>query len=97
MMRLASLAVCATALQAPVRRKRITRLQIAPSGVDGLPVPLQAVVFLGCAGGIGPACGCGRSCCGGGAEKRSAFVTLRLDILGSAAGAEPPRGTAHGA
>ena len=52
MMRLASLAVCATALQAPVRRRHVTRLQVAPSGVDGLPVPLQAVVFLGCAGGI---------------------------------------------
>ena len=45
-MRVLYLAVCASALQAPVRRRRLTRRQIAPSGVDGLPVPLQAVVFL---------------------------------------------------
>ena len=78
MMRLASLAVCATALQAPVRRKRITRLQLAPSGVDGLPVPLQAVVFLGCAGGIG----------GGAVACNAALDTLRSATQKTGAGAE---------
>ena len=78
MMRLASLAVCATALQAPVRRRRLTRRQIAPSGVDGLPVPLQAVVFLGCAGGIG----------GGAVACNAALDTLRSATQKTGAGAE---------
>ena len=79
MMRLASLAVCATALQAPTRRRQTrTRLQIAPSGVDGLPVPLQAVVFLGCAGGIG----------GGAVACNAALDTLRSATQKTGAGAE---------
>ena len=78
MMRLASLAVCATALQAPVRRRHLTRRQIAPSGVDGLPVPLQAVVFLGCAGGIG----------GGAVACNAALDTLRSATQKTGAGAE---------
>ena len=79
MMRLASLAVCATALQAPTRRRQTrTRLQIAPSGVDGLPVPLQAVVFLGCAGGIG----------GGAVACNAAIDKIRGAFQATGAGAE---------
>jgi len=85
MMRLVSLAVCATALQAPTRRRHPTpsmrgrtRLEIAPSGVDGLPVPLQAVVFLGCAGGIG----------GGAVACNAALDTLRSATQRTGAGAE---------
>ena len=94
MMRVLYLAVCATALQAPTQRRhrRVdgtrppvpsmrgsrTRLRVAPSGVDGLPVPLQAVVFLGCAGGIG----------GGAVACNAAIDKIRGAFQATGAGAE---------
>ena len=78
MLRLACLTVCASALQAPVRRRQLTRLEVAPSGVDGLPVPLQAVVFLGCAGGIG----------GGAVACNAAIDKIRGAFQATGAGAE---------
>lgn len=92
MMHVIYLAVGAAALQAPGRRSHLTRRQIAPSGVDGLPEPLQAAVFLGCMGGIGS----GTVACnaaldkiraatqrtGAGAERWRKFVEIALSFLG---------------
>ena len=78
-MRVLYLAVCATALQAPTRRRQTrTRLQIAPSGVDGLPGAAPGRCFFRL---------CGRHR-GGAVACNAALDTLRSATQKTGAGAE---------